>query len=89
MLVASSLNGIASMVVVGSKLDVEKSLIQRNIGRINLEELKNAKIIVKGCSDISVPEFAMVSLLNHIQPVVSSIMYGEPCSTVPVYKSKK
>lgn len=89
MLVASSLNGIASMVVVGSKLDVEKSLIQRNIERINLEELKNAKVIVKGCSDISVPEFAMVSLLNHIQPVVSSIMYGEPCSTVPVYKRKK
>jgi hypothetical protein len=89
MLVASSLNGIASIVDVGSKLDLEKRLIYRNIEKMNLEDLKDTKVIVKGCSDISFPEFAMVSLLNQIQPVVSSIMYGEPCSTVPVYKRKK
>ena len=89
MLVASSLNGIASVTVVGSKLDLEKQLIQRNIEELKVEEFENGKVIIKGCSDISVPEFAMVTLLNHIQPVVSSIMYGEPCSTVPVYKRKK
>jgi hypothetical protein len=89
MLVASSLNGIASIAVVGSKSDLEKQLIQRNIEALNLEGFINGKVIIKGCSDISSPEFAMVTLLNHIQPVVSSIMYGEPCSTVPVYKRKK
>jgi hypothetical protein len=89
MLVASSLNEIASVAIVGSKSDIEKQLIQRNIEALNLEKFKNRKVIIKGCSDISVPEFAMVTLLNHIQPVVSSIMYGEPCSTVPVYKRKK
>ena len=89
MLVASSLNGIASIAVVGSKSDLEKQLIQRNIEALNLEEFINGKVIIKGCSDISVPEFAMVTLLNHIQPVVSSIMYGEPCSTVPVFKRRK
>jgi hypothetical protein len=88
MLVASSINEIASYSAVGSKAELEQQLILRNIKQLNLEELKNGKVIVKGCSDISVPEFAMVSLLNHIQPVVSSIMYGEPCSTVPVYKRK-
>lgn len=88
MLVASSINEIASYIAVGSKAELEQQLILRNIKQLNLEELKNGKVIVKGCSDISVPEFAMVSLLNHIQPVVSSIMYGEPCSTVPVYKRK-
>jgi hypothetical protein len=89
MLVASSINEIASYSAVGSKAELEKQLILRNIKQLNLEALKNGKVIVKGCSDISVPEFAMVSLLNHIQPVVSSVMYGEPCSTVPVYKRKK
>ena len=89
MLVASSLNGIASIAVVGSKSNLEKQLIQRNIEALNIEEFQNGRVIIKGCSDISTPEFAMVALLNHIQPVVSSIMYGEPCSTVPVYKKKK
>jgi len=89
MLVASSLNGIASIVVFGLKIELEKQIIQRNITHLNLEEFINGKVIIKGCSDISVPEFAMVTLLNHIQPVVSSIMYGEPCSTVPVFKRRK
>jgi hypothetical protein len=88
-LVASSLNGIASIVVFGPKIELEKQIIQRNITHLNLEEFINGKVIIKGCSDISVPEFAMVTLLNHIQPVVSSIMYGEPCSTVPVFKRRK
>ncbi|MFM7682276.1 MAG: DUF2480 family protein [Bacteroidota bacterium] len=89
MLVASSLNGIASVAVVGSKSDLDKQLIQRNIEALNVNEFINGKVIIKGCSDISAPEFAMVTLLNHIQPVVSSIMYGEPCSTVPVFKRRK
>lgn len=89
MLVASSLNGIASISVVGSKLELEKKIIERNIEALNLDEFQNGKVIIKGCSDISAPEFAMVTLLNQIQPVASSIMYGEPCSTVPVYKRRK
>lgn len=89
MLVASALNGLASANTVGSRFDLEKQLIKRNIQKINIEEFKSGKVIVKGCSDISCPEFAMVCLLNHLQPVVNSIMYGEPCSTVPVYKRNK
>jgi hypothetical protein len=89
MLVASSLNDIASSLTVGSKSELEKEIITLNIQKIDLNSIKDGKIIVKGCSDIPFPEFAMVSLLNHIQPVVSSIMYGEPCSTVPVYKRRK
>jgi hypothetical protein len=89
MLVASSLNGIASIVSVGTKTELEKLIIQKNIEQINTEQLKGGKVIVKGCSDITCPEFAMVCLLNHIQPVVASLMYGEPCSTVPIYKRSK
>jgi hypothetical protein len=89
MLVASSLNEVTSIVTVGSRSELEKEIIDRNIQKIDLNSIKDGKVIVKGCSDIPFPEFAMVSLLNHIQPVVSSIMYGEPCSTVPVYKRRK
>jgi hypothetical protein len=89
MLVASALIGNAKTIVVGNKSDLEKQLIAENINELNLEEYAEKRVIIKGCSDISSPEFAMVTLLNKLQPVVLSIMYGEPCSTVPVYKRKK
>lgn len=89
MLVASSLVGKAKTIVVGNKSDLEKQLIAENIQCLDLENFKEKRVIIKGCSDISCPEFAMVSLLNKLQPVVISIMYGEPCSTVPVFKRKK
>lgn len=89
MLVASSLVGKAKTIVVGNKSDLEKQLIAENIQCLDLGNFKEKRVIIKGCSDISCPEFAMVSLLNKLQPVVISIMYGEPCSTVPVFKRKK
>ena len=89
MLVAASLNGIAAHVTIGKKDDIERELIQMSISKMKLDELINGKVIIKGCSDISDPAFAMVCLLNKLQPVVQSIMYGEPCSTVPIYKKTK
>jgi hypothetical protein len=89
MLVSSALIGNAKTIVVGNKSDLEKQLIAENINQLNLEEYAEKRVIIKGCSDISCPEFAMVTLLNKLQPVVLSIMYGEPCSTVPVFKRKK
>jgi hypothetical protein len=88
MLVASALQSIAKKVLVGTQLDLEKALILEAITAIDLTEFQNGKVIVKGCSDIAAPEFAMVTLLTHLQGVVQSIMYGEPCSTVPIYKRK-
>ncbi|MEY4658511.1 MAG: hypothetical protein RJB36_277, partial [Bacteroidota bacterium] len=67
----------------------EKELIHGNIASLDKTNYQDGKIIVKGCSDIACPEYAMVTLLRHLQPVVQSIMYGEPCSTVPIYKRKK
>ena len=88
MLVASALQSTAKKVVVGTQLDLEKALILEAITAIDLTEFQDGKVIVKGCSDIAAPEFAMVTLLTHLQGVVQSIMYGEPCSTVPIYKRK-
>ena len=86
MLVASKLNGIAVDYLVGSKIELEKVLIKKAIENISTEELKNGKIIIKGCSDIAAPDFAMVELIKHLQDHVLTIMYGEPCSSVPIYK---
>jgi len=88
MLVASALHSIANYVVVGTKLDLEKALIKRNIDRFDVSSFQKGKVIIKGCSDIASPEFAMVCLLEKLQGQVQSIMYGEPCSTVPIFKRK-
>jgi hypothetical protein len=88
MLVASALHSVAFKVVVGNQFDLEKILISDAINAIDLTKFQDGKVIVKGCSDIPAPEFAMVTLLAHLQNTVQSIMYGEPCSTVPIYKRK-
>lgn len=88
MLICSKLIEQTEDFIVGSQLDLEKLLIKKEIAKEDLSQFKDGKIIIKGCSDIAAPEFAMVELLRHIQPVAKSIMYGEPCSTVPVYKKK-
>ena len=89
MLVSVALYPYAAFISVGSKIDIEKQLIAQNILNLDVAKFKNTKVIVKGCSDISNPEFALVTLINHLQPHVDSLMYGEPCSTVPVYKKAK
>jgi hypothetical protein len=73
---------------VGSKNDLEKELVSKNIQSIDVESFKDGKIIIKGCSDVQNPDFAMTELLRRLQPVAKSIMYGEPCSTVPLFKRK-
>lgn len=90
MLVASKLDGMVNKYVVGSKTDLEKILIQEKIEQfdVNLPEYESKRYIIKGCADISCPEFAMTELMKKIQPTAKSIMYGEPCSTVPIFKRK-
>lgn len=88
MLVASQLEQVDAQFCIGTKEDLDKQLIKRKIEEIDKGEYKDARIIIKGCSDITCPEYAMSELLKHLQPVVKSIMYGEPCSTVPVFKRR-
>jgi hypothetical protein len=88
MLVASALSGLAQVAVVGNKEQAIKAAISKNISAIDLESLKDGRIIIKGCSDIPFPDFAMCCMIEHLQPVAKSIMYGEPCSTVPIFKRK-
>ncbi len=88
MLVASQLIARSIPFVVGSKLDLEKKLIKDRIHQEDITNYIDARIIIKGCSDIASPAFSMTELISFLQPVAKSIMYGEPCSTVPVFKRK-
>src|SRR5690554_306763 len=89
MLVISKLQEQNVTAFVGNKEEVEKQLILANISAIDLEKFQDGRLIIKGCSDVAHPAFAMYELVKRLQPVSKCIMYGEPCSTVPVYKRKK
>lgn len=86
MLVSSALQKENVYSQVGSELELAKALIQEEICSIEIEDLKDQRVIIKGCSDIADPAFAMSYLVRFLQPYVKSIMYGEPCSTVPIFK---
>jgi len=88
MLIGSSLMPHVDTFLIGRKIDLEKELIRKRILTEPLENYQDQRIIIKGCADIASPEFAMTELVKHLQPVAKSIMYGEPCSTVPVFKRR-
>ncbi|MFM6946156.1 MAG: DUF2480 family protein [Flavobacteriales bacterium] len=86
MLVSSALQKENVYSQVGSELELAKALIQEEICGIAIEAIQDQRIIIKGCADIQDPAFAMSYLVRFLQPYVKTIMYGEPCSTVPIYK---
>jgi hypothetical protein len=89
MLVASYLEPVASFVTIGNEQKLIESILEKNIAeQINASEFTDKRVVIKGCGDIAIPEVAYVAITNKLRPVVKSIMYGEPCSTVPIYKKK-
>lgn len=89
MLTSSYLIGIAATITVGSFEEAKQKGMEKNINAIDPLLFQDGKLIVKGCSDIPNPEALMSLFLSKIQPVCSSVMYGEPCSTVPIFKRAK
>lgn len=89
LLVSSELAPYAKKVVVGTLDTLETSIFQELISDLNIEEFRNKPVIIKGCADKPIPPSAFTFLIQKLQPVVKSIMYGEACSTVPLYKMKK
>lgn len=89
MLVVTKLQENGVLAFIGDKNAVELELIKRNITAFDLEKFKDGKFIIKGCSNIPEPSYVMTELTKKLMPIASSIMYGEPCSTVPVYKRRK
>lgn len=86
MLISSKLSGIAKRTILGSPSSLEQIIFSEIIAAINIEDYRDSRIVIKGCSKKPVPASAYVDLVNRLQPVAKSIMFGEPCSTVPVFK---
>ncbi|HEU5291074.1 MAG TPA: DUF2480 family protein [Cyclobacteriaceae bacterium] len=88
MLIAIALRPYAKRVELGSLDDLEEILFRETLSKVNWEQFRDAKVIVKGCSKVNVPPSAYVFTVSRLQPIVSSLMFGEACSTVPLYKRK-
>ena len=88
MLIASTLQPIAKDIIFGNEATAINSIIIKNLSHLNAEEYTDKRIVVKGCGDIQIPETAYLEITNKLRPFAKSIMYGEPCSTVPIYKKR-
>jgi Protein of unknown function (DUF2480) len=88
MLVATYLQPVAKNIILGNEGNLVETILLNNIGTINPVEYKEKRIVIKGCGEVHIPESAYLQITALLQPYVKSIMYGEPCSTVPVYKRK-
>lgn len=86
MLATTYLQPIARSVYFGTIEELKKYHLQKRIETIDTDEFADKRVVVKGCGDIPIPDAAYVSITEKIRPVVKSLMYGEPCSTVPLYK---
>ena len=86
MLVSTYIQPVAKRCVLGDLEDLETSLYQDAINSIDISKYEDARVIVKGCSEYPVPASAYVMLVNRLVPVARSVMFGEACSTVPLYK---
>jgi len=88
MLLSTKLKPYANEVVFGNLELLETVLFTKALSKIDLSVYEGARVVIKGCGDIDVPVAAYVEITSLLTPVVKSIMYGEPCSTVPVFKRK-
>jgi len=88
MLLTLALQPFAKKVVFGDLQTLETLLFAERLEKVDVKDYKDARVVIKGCGDIDLPKNAYVQLTALLQPYVKSIMYGEPCSTVPLYKRK-
>lgn len=88
MLVTSYLQPVARDIILGDEKQLLQTLFIRNLSAIDVAQFEGKRIVVKGCGDTPIGEFAYLEITKMLMPVAKSIMYGEPCSTVPIYKKK-
>jgi len=89
MLVVSKLITVTTDIYVGDEPSAQKNAIIENIIKFNVEDYRDKRVVVKGCGDKEIAAYAYVEISKKLIPVVKSLMYGEPCSTIPVFKNKK
>lgn len=89
MLLANKMAPFAAEVVFGDLNILETILFIKQLEDFDLELYRDQRVVIKGCGDIDIPTSAYVELTKRLTPIVKSIMFGEPCSTVPIYKRKE
>lgn len=88
MLLATYLQPPAREIYLGTAEEFRKQLFLRNLRQIDPAEFNDQRVVIKGCGDLPIGEFAYLEITRILLPVARTIMYGEPCSTVPVYKKR-
>lgn len=89
MLLITKLEPYARRVIFGTPETLEAVLFQEALQQVDLTQFQDAKVVIKGCGDLPVPTYAYTEITRLLRPVVASLMYGEPCSTVPLYKKTR
>ncbi|AZB20919.1 DUF2480 family protein [Kaistella haifensis] len=86
-LITAKLTDVAKKIVFGNREDLEVLLMHNAIQTYDFSEMNGKRVLVKGCSDQSIPENAYIELVEQLKPVVKSLMFGEACSNVPIFKN--
>ena len=89
MLVASHLQPYAKDVVLANEQEIKNTLLLKNIAAIDASAYADQRVVIKGCGEQPISEAAYLTITSLLRPYAKSIMYGEPCSTVPIYKKPK
>lgn len=89
LLITTYLTPYATIINLGSLKDLEKQLFSNTISSLDLSLFKNKPLMIKGCSDPSIPKAAYIQLVQRLQTVAKSLFYGEACSSVPLWKANK
>ena len=89
MLVAIALGPYAKFFVFGTLEELETEIFRGTLSKVDWSQYQNAKVVVKGCSKVLVPAAVYIDVTRSLHPFVVSLMFGEPCSTVPLYKKPK
>lgn len=89
LLLSYYLNKCSLDYVIGNIRSLEEKLYNVSLNNLDLDSLKNKKVIVKGCSDIPFIDYVYSELTKRLSNEVKSLMYGEPCSRVPIFRNSK
>lgn len=88
MLVANYLQPLVKNIVLENEEKATETILLQNIQQLDSAEFADKRVVIKGCGEIHIPASAYAAITFKLKPIVKSIMYGEPCSTVPIYKKK-
>lgn len=86
-LITAKLTETAKKIVFGNREDLEVLLMHNAVKTYEFSELTGKRVLVKGCTDQSIPENAYIELVEQLKPIVKSLMFGEACSNVPIFKN--